>query len=325
MHLSYNVQLIIPLAFFENGLILLGMPVFLNVAPFEIIVGLFLRVSTPAKLGVGVCGGLVTPLALLEKGFTLLPEESVILLDGTPLRWIGGVLFLILAPLMSAAGQSSGSRSWASAFLDKGLTCPPEYWVVISNTVFLNTASFEITAWLFLTGTVSAIAKLGAGVCGGLVTPLALLEKGFTLLPEESVILLDGTQLSWAGGVFFSTSVPTMLVARQLSVCRSSASASLENGLIRVPEDRMVILDTRCLGWIGGAYLSTSAVSNLFRELCAGRSKRFSSLEVLTLWATEPVILLNSSPLWDGEAFFFISALTKLPSGGSDGWHFNLG
>ena len=91
MHLSYNVQLIIPLAFFENGLISLGVPVFLNAAPFEIIAGLFLRVSTSAKLGVGVCGGLVTPLALLEKGFTLLPEESVILLDGTPLRWIGGV------------------------------------------------------------------------------------------------------------------------------------------------------------------------------------------------------------------------------------------
>ena len=111
MHFSYNVQLIIPLAFFENGLISLGVPVFLNAAPFEIIAGLFLRVSTSAKLGVGVCGGLVTPLALLEKGFTLLPEESVILLDGTPLRWIGGVLFLFLAPLMSAAGQSSGSRS----------------------------------------------------------------------------------------------------------------------------------------------------------------------------------------------------------------------
>ena len=104
MHLSYNVQLIIPLAFFENGLISLGVSVFLNSASFEIIAGLFLRVWTSAKLSVGVCGDVVIPLALLEKGFTLLPEDSVILLDGTPLRWTGGVLFSFLAPLMLVAG-----------------------------------------------------------------------------------------------------------------------------------------------------------------------------------------------------------------------------
>ena len=91
------------------------MPVFLNAASFEIIAGLFLTVSTSAKLGVGVCGGLLTPLALLEKGFTPL---SVILLDGTPLRWTGGVLFSFSAPLVLAAGQSSA---------DNGLICPLEY------------------------------------------------------------------------------------------------------------------------------------------------------------------------------------------------------
>ena len=111
IHLSYYVQLIIPLAFSEDGLISLDVPVFLNAAPFEIIAGLFLRVSTSAKLGVGVCGDVVMPLALLEKGFTLLPEESVILLDGTPLRWTGGVLFSYLAPLILVAGQSSIGRS----------------------------------------------------------------------------------------------------------------------------------------------------------------------------------------------------------------------
>ena len=91
---------------------------FLNAASFEIIAGLFLRVSTSAKLGVGACGDVVMPLALLGKGFTLLPEESVILLDGTPLRWTGGVLFSFSAPLVLAAGQSSA---------DNGLICPLEY------------------------------------------------------------------------------------------------------------------------------------------------------------------------------------------------------
>lgn len=36
------------------------------------------------------------------------------------------------------------------------------------------------------------------------VMPLALLEKGFTLLPEESVVLFDGTPCGWTDGVFFS-------------------------------------------------------------------------------------------------------------------------
>ena len=116
-----------------------------------------------------------------------------------------------------------------------------------------------------------------------------------------------------------------MLAAEQSIVGRSSASALLENNLIRVPEDRMVMLDTGCLGWIGWVRLSTSGVSNIFTGLCAGRSKRFVFLENgLTLWPTQPVIRLNSS-LRGGERFFFISALTKLPSGANGGWHFNSG
>ena len=70
-----------------------------------------------------------------------------------------------------------------------------------------------------------------------------------------------------------------MLAAEQSIVGRSSASALLENDLIRVPEDRMVMLDTGCLGWIGRVHLSTSGVSNIFTGLCAGRSKRFAFLE----------------------------------------------
>ena len=70
-----------------------------------------------------------------------------------------------------------------------------------------------------------------------------------------------------------------MLAAEQSIVGRSSASALLENDLIRVPEDRMVMLDTGCLGWIGRVHLSTSGVSNIFTGLCAGRFKRFAFLE----------------------------------------------
>ena len=117
-----------------------------------------------------------------------------------------------------------------------------------------------------------------------------------------------------------------MLAAGQLSVRRSSASALLENDLIRVPEDWMVMLDTGYLGWICGVHLSTSGVSNIFTGLCAGRFKRFAFLENgFTLWPTEPVIRLNSSLLLGGEWFFFISALTKLLSGANGGWHFNSG
>ena len=110
-----------------------------------------------------------------------------------------------------------------------------------------------------------------------------------------------------------------MLAAGQLSVGGYSASALLENDLIRAPEEWMVILDTRSWCWIGGVHLSTSAVSNIFTGLCACWSKRFAFPENgLTLWPKEPLISLNSCPLWDGGAFFFIS-------GASGGWHFNSG
>ena len=79
--------------------------------------------------------------------------------------------------------------------------------------------------------------------------------------------------------MLFSTLVLAISAAEQLSVGRSNTSALLENGLIRAPEDRMVMLDPRCLGWIGGVHLSTSVLSKLFRGLCAGRSKRFAFLE----------------------------------------------
>ena len=46
--------------------------------------------------------------------------------------------------------------------------------------------------------------KLAARMRVGFVMPLALLEKGFTLLPEESVVLFDGTPCGWTDGVFFS-------------------------------------------------------------------------------------------------------------------------
>ena len=67
--------------------------------------------------------------------------------------------------------------------------------------------------------------------------------------------------------MLFSTLVLAISAAEQLSVGRSNTSALLENGLIRAPEDRMVMLDPRCLGWIGGVHLSTSVLSKLFRGL----------------------------------------------------------
>ena len=82
---------------------------------------------------------------------------------------------------MSAAEQLSVGRSCASAFVDKESICSPEYWVVILNIVFLNPASFEEIVALFVT--VWAGNNLAVRMSDGFVTPIALLEKGFTLLP----------------------------------------------------------------------------------------------------------------------------------------------
>ena len=156
-------------------------------------------------------------------------------------------------------------------------------------------------------------------MCDGFVTNLALWEKGFTLLPEESVILLDGTPLSWSGRVLITTLVPLMSAATQSGIGRSKASAFSGSGFFCLEKDRLEIF----LGCTCGLLFSTWGLLFLFTGLCAGRSKAFAFPENgLTFWLIEPVMLLDSSSLWGGGQFFFISAWTKLPPRTRVCWHF---
>ena len=185
------------------------------------------------------------------------------------------------------------------AFSEHGLISP-----------VLNAASI-ITVWVW--------ANLATGMCDGFVTNLALWEKGFTLLPEESVILLDGTPLSWSGRVLITTLVPLMSAATQSGIGRSKASAFSGSGFFCLEKDRLEIF----LGCTCGLLFSTWGLLFLFTGLCAGRSKGFAFPENgLTFWLTELVMLLDSSSLWGGGQFFFISAWTKRPPRTRVCWHF---
>ena len=185
------------------------------------------------------------------------------------------------------------------AFSEHGLISP-----------VLNAASI-ITVWVW--------ANLAAGMCDGFVTNLALWEKGFTLLPEESVILLDGTRLSWTGRVLITTSVPLMSAAAQSGIGRSKALAFSRSRFFCLAKDRLEIFR----GCTCRLLFSTWGLLFLFKGLCAGRSKGFAFPENgLTFWLIEPVMLLDPSSLWGGGQFFFISARTKLPFGTRVCWHF---